>query len=296
MKKFTAAAVQFSSIPMDADANLEKAGKLVKECAARSGAQLIVLPESFTTGFTPKGGREKLWEAVSEMPGAHTDIGVGWARENGAYIVFPSYERGPDGIIWNSAALIGPDEGFIGLYRKTHPFPSERLHGDSGWTTPGGEPFCACTKIGNIGIIICYDGDFPELSRATALMGAEVIARPSAFMRTFDHWELTNKARAYDNHVYIVATNTVGYDAGGAHCFGSSMIVGPTACKLAQAACREEFVFAELDPEPLKTIYPNSSIPMSFDHLEDRNIQSYASILKPGRSPFEPALRIPYAR
>ena len=74
---------------------------------------------------------------------------------------------------------------------------------------------------------ICYDGDFPELYRAEAIMGAEVICRPSALLRSFEIWELTNRARAYDNHVYIVACNAVGPDAGGNYYFGHSMIVDP---------------------------------------------------------------------
>ena len=53
-------------------------------------------------------------------------------------------------------------------------------------------------------MIICFDGDYPELSRITAVRGAEVICRPSALLRSADIWELTNRARAYDNHVYVV--------------------------------------------------------------------------------------------
>jgi len=261
----------------------------------RSGARLLVLPESFTTGFTPKGSRHDLWHAVDTIPGRLSDLGIQWARELDAYLVFPTYERGPTpDVVYNSAALLGPG-GLLGVYRKTHPFATERLSA-GGWTTPGRESFCATTDIGNIGIVICYDGDFPELARATALKGAEIICRPSAFMRTFDHWELTNRARAYDNHVYWVATNVVGPDASGAYCFGGSMIVHPNGVKLAQARASEEFCWAELDPEPLRTVTPNSSAEQWFDHLEDRNLYAYDGILTAGRSPFEPTRRIPYTR
>ena len=300
MKRFTAAAVQFAPVPLsDPDCvqkNLDRAHAWLCTAKRQSGAELFVLPESFTTGFTPIGTRRELWHAVDAIPGRLTDIGIAWAQELDAHIVFPTYERGdaPD-IVYNSAALVGP-EGLVGVYRKTHPFASERLFEGKGWTTPGREPFSAETRLGKIGIVICYDGDFPELARVTALRGAEIICRPSAFMRTFDHWELTNRARAYDNHVYWVATNAVGLDASGAYCFGGSMIVHPNGVKLAQARGGEEAVWAELDPNPIRTVTPNSSAEQHFDHLQDRNLSAYADILREGQSAFEPARRVPYAR
>ncbi len=296
MKRIVAAAVQFAVKPMAVEENLETAHRLLVECHAKSGAKLFVLPESFTTGFTPVGTKQDLWNAVDTIPGRLTEVGVQWAKELDGYIVFPTYERGetPE-IVYNSAALIGP-EGLLGVYRKTHPFANERLEGDRGWTTPGRTPFCVETPIGRIGIVICYDGDFPELARATALLGAEIICRPSAFMRTFDHWELTNRARAYDNHVYWVAVNVAGPDASGACCFGGSMIVHPNGVKLAQARGSDESCWAELDPDPIRTVTPNSSSEQWFDHLEDRNLNAYEGILTAGKSAFEPARRIPYRR
>ncbi|EHM10516.1 putative amidohydrolase [Thermanaerovibrio velox DSM 12556] len=295
MRSFVAAAVQFAVEPMDVEENLSRAEMWVDRCVKESQAELVVLPESFTTGFTPLGDAKDLWDAVSEIPGPLTDRGVQWAKKMGIHLVFPTYERGPErGVVYNSAVLIGPS-GILGVYRKTHPFPTERLEG-GGWTTPGHEPFCVKTELGNIGIVICYDGDFPELARVTTLMGAEVICRPSAFMRTFDHWEITNRARAYDNHVYWVATNSVGRDASGAYFFGGSMIVHPSAMKLAQARASDECVWARLDPDPIRRVLPNSSAEQWFDHVEDRNLRSYRGILEEGRCPFEPARRIPYGR
>ncbi len=293
MQKIVAAAVQFSVEPMAVERNMDRAYELISQCSKASKANLIVLPESFTTGFTPRGKAEDLWDVVDTIPGRLTDKAVGWAKEFNCYICFPTYERGPEkNIVYNSAALVGP-EGLLGVYRKTHPFPTERLEG-GGWTTPGNDSCCIETPIGKIGIVICYDGDFPELARVTALKGAEVICRPSAFMRTFDHWELTNRARAYDNHVYWIAANSVGPDASGAYFFGSSMIVHPNGVKLSQARACDEYVWADLDPDPIRTVVPNSSTPQIFDHLEDRNITSYMGILTQGRSSFEPARRIPY--
>ena len=295
MKRIVAAAIQFFAESMNVERNLDRAYELMTECHRASKARLIVLPESFTTGFTPKGNSEELWDVVDKIPGRLTDRGIAWAREFNAYIVFPTYERGAKrGVIYNSAALLGP-EGLLGVYRKTHPFPTERKD-LGGWTTPGNKTCCVETPIGKIGMVICYDGDFPELARVTALKGAEIICRPSAFMRTYDHWELTNRARAYDNHVYWIATNGVGPDVSGSYFFGSSMIVHPSGVKMAQARACDEYVWAELDPDPIRTVVPNSSSPQWFDHIEDRNIRSYGGILRAGRSSFDPARRIPYQK
>jgi len=93
--------------------------------------------------------------------------------------------------------------------------------------------------------------------------------------------------------VYWVATNAVGKDASGSHFFGSSMIIHPSGQKLAQARNGNEYIWAALEPDPIKTIYPGSSIPQWFDHIEDRNIRSYDGILENGRAAFDPAKRIP---
>jgi predicted amidohydrolase len=122
-------------------------------------------------------------------------------------------------------------------------------------------------------------------------MGAEVICRPSMLTRSFEIWELTNRARAYDNHVYMVSCNGVGPDAGGNYYFGHSMIVDPIACKLAQARGTEEVVFAELNPDPIKFMTYGTKSPMIFDHLADRNLAAYGNILTPARSRFEPGKR-----
>ena len=225
---------------------------------------------------------EELWAQVDTLPGPLTEPVAAAARALDLYIVFPTYERGatPD-VVYNSAALFGP-EGLLGVYRKTHLFPVER-RAAGGWSTPGVAPVVVETPLATIGITICYDGDFPELYRCEAVRGAEVIVRPSALLRSFEIWELTNKARAYDNHVYIAACNGIGPDAGGHYYFGHSMIVSPIAQTLALGRGTEDIIAAELDPEPPSASCGSVS-PMIFDHLEDRNLAAYGDVLAPARS------------
>jgi beta-ureidopropionase len=259
-----------------------------------------VLPETVTTGFTPNTGPGELWDVMDTLPGRLSEPLQRVAAELGIYLVFPTYERGSmRGVVYNSAALLGPSGEMLGVYRKTHLFPTERIvHRavsesaavqSDGWTTPGMDPVVVETPLANIGLSICFDGDFPELFRVEAIMGAEVVVRPSALLRSFEIWDLTNRARAYDNHTYIVACNGVGPDAGGNYYFGHSMIVSPIAQKLAQARGTEEIISAELDPDPIKRITYGAKSPMLFDHLRDRNLEAYREILKPAHSRFEPA-------
>ncbi|MDP9093492.1 MAG: carbon-nitrogen hydrolase family protein [Actinomycetota bacterium] len=278
MRAFTVAAVQLapSPAPLSADtiaANGARAAHLVRDCVVSTGAELVVLPESVTTGFTPGVGVDELWELVSELPGAVLDPLTAVAAELGIHLVAGTYERGTDrGIVHNAAALIGPAGGVLGIYRKAHPFGGERAD-RGGWVTPGEDVCVVQTPLGRIGMIICFDGDYPELSRITAIKGAEVICRPSALLRSADIWELTNRARAYDNHVYVIGANATGVDPAGVIYFGNSMIVTPIAEVVARAASHECWISARLDPETaMSSLTPGSSVPQTFDHLADRNL------------------------
>ncbi|GAA2407323.1 carbon-nitrogen hydrolase family protein [Actinomadura vinacea] len=296
MRPFTAAALQLAPAPGPVTrdtvrANIDKAVSWTARCVERSGAELVVLPESCTTGFDPALPAEELWEAVSEIPGPVTEPFQETARDLGVHLCFGTYERGPDrGTVYNSAVLTGPDGAVLGVYRKTHPFRVEdSRHG--GWATPGSEVCVVDTGLGRIGMAICFDGDFPELWRIQAVRGAELICRPSALLRSADIWELTCRARAYDEHVYVVGANAVGADPGGTLYFGNSMIVTPIAEVVARAASQEGWAAARLDPEAaMRSLTPGSSVRHGFDHLAERNLALYekhaADLIAPAQTSF----------
>jgi beta-ureidopropionase len=295
MKEFVAACVQIAIKPNDVQANIDKAIVWLKKAVTDFQAELIVFPETVTTGYETGLSPEKLWDIVDEAPGSITSAIQEAAKELGTYVVWPSYRRGGErGVVYNSAILIGPDGEIVGIYDKTHPAPWERREG-GGWVEIGNRADVFETELGTIGMIICYDGDFPELSRLLAVKGAEIIIRASALQRSYDIWYLTNAARAYDNHVYMVACNLVGPDACGNYGFGHSMIVNPIAWRLAQARGTEEIIAAKLDPDPLRYITWGSKSLQNFDHLEDRNLKIYEEILREARSRFEPGKRFPQA-
>jgi predicted amidohydrolase len=278
MRAFTAAAVQVAPAPgpltaATVAANLDKLVSMTRRCVDATGAELVVLPESATTGFTPGIPTADLWELMSELPGPVVAPLVDVAAELGIHLVVGSYERGPTpDVIYNSSVLVDPAGEVLGVYRKTHPFYSEGV-GGGGWVTPGDTVAVCDTELGRIGMIICFDGDYPELCRIQAVLGAEVICRPSALLRSADVWELTSRARAYDNHVFIIGANAVGADPAGVLYFGNSHVVTPIGHIVAKAATHEGWVSARLDPaEALSSLTPGSNIRQGFDHLRDRNL------------------------
>lgn len=289
MKEFIACGVQIAITPNDVNANIKKVLVWLEKAAIEHKAELIVFPESVTSGFTPCMPVEEFYEKIADtVPGRITDTISAACKKFGVHVVLPMYEKGPQApIVYNSSVLIGPVGEIIGSYHKTHAFPIENVN-YGGWTTPGTEAQVYDTALGKIGMIICYDGDFPELSRELTVKGAEIITRPSAFLRSFEIWDLTSRARAYDNHVYVVAVNAVGTDAGGGFYGGQSMIITPIAQKLAQARGTEEIVSATLSPDPIRYISYGSKASMIFDHVEDRNLEVYKTIMKPSTCAFEP--------
>ena len=289
MKTFIAAAIQIAPVagelsPSSIDANIEKALSFIERCVADTGAALVVLPETVTTGFSPGCSPEELWDLVDILPGRLTSPIQEVAKRLGVHIVHATYERGADrGIVYNSSMIILPSGEIAGIYRKTHPFCAEMLS-QGGWVVPGNDVCVVDTELGKIGMIICFDGDFPELSRIQGIQGAELIARPSAFHRSADIWELTNRARAYDNHFFMVGANAVGIDPAGTIYFGNSMIVSPIAEVIARASSHECWVSAVIDPnKAMVSLTPGSSVGQPFDHLADRNLdllEKYSDLLK----------------
>ena len=296
MRAFTAAAVQIAPMPgplteESIAANLDRCVAFVERCVTETGAELVVLPESATTGFTPAIPPEQLWQLVSEVPGPITEPVQRVAQRMGVHVVLGSYERGWDpALVHNTAVLIGPAGDVLGSYRKTHVFSGEGRD-EGGWVTPGDRAIVIDTALGKIGLIICFDGDYPELARVEAVLGAEVICRPSALLRSADIWELTNRARAYDNHVFVIGANATGADPAGILYFGNSMIVTPIAEVIARAATHEGWVSARLDPATaLASLTPGSNIPQRFDHLADRNLavieRHMEELRTPAKTPF----------
>jgi predicted amidohydrolase len=164
---------------------------LIEE-AARQKADLVVLPETMTHTGTGK----KYVACAEPIPGPSTDFFAALAKKHHCYLVPGLLERaGP--LVYNVAVLIGPDGQIVGKYRKTT-LPRGEIEGG---IAPGKEYPVFTTRFGKVGMMVCYDGFFPEVARELANRGAEIIAFPVAGCNP-----ALVSARACENHVYIVSS------------------------------------------------------------------------------------------
>ncbi|HXX94128.1 MAG TPA: carbon-nitrogen hydrolase family protein [Planctomycetota bacterium] len=164
---------------------------LIEE-AARQKADLVVLGETITYPGTGK----TYAEIAEPMPGPSTEFFGKLAQKHGLYLVVGLLERA-DALVYNVAVLLGPDGQIVGKYRKTC-LPRGEVEAG---VTPGNDYPVFSTRFGKVGLMICYDGFFPEVARRLSMNGAEVIAWP-----VWGCNPLLARARACENHVYLVSS------------------------------------------------------------------------------------------
>lgn len=191
-RKVRLAAIHFQprggQTPMD---NCRLFAPLIAD-AARQKADLVVLPETLTYY-----GLGKSYADVAEpVPGPSTEYFGALAKQHNLYIVAGLMERA-DHLIYNVAVLLSPDGKLAGKYRKVA-LPRGEI---AGGIAPGNEYPVFETRFGKLGMMICYDGFFPEVARQLSNHGAEVIAWP-----VWGCNPLLAQARAVENHVYLVSS------------------------------------------------------------------------------------------
>ncbi len=241
-------------------------GRLAAEArrAAEGGAQLLVAPELFLTGYNI--GPAALRAGAEAADGASAGAVGRIAQECGLAVLYGYPERGADGALYNSALLIGADGRPSANYRKTH------LFGDMERATfsPGTQPFVLAELGGvRLGLLICYDVEFPEMVRGLAVRGAELIAVPTALMRPYDFVpRVMLPTRAFENQVFIIYANRCG-DEDGMVYVGESCIVAPDGSVLARAGGGEALLTASLDADAMRGSRAANT------YLRDRQTQHY---------------------
>lgn len=270
----------------DKEKNIEHILENVRKYGAEN--DLIVFPELVVQGYVREKNLDfevRYWDAAESVPGPTTDRVAAIAKEYDCYVAFGIAERSQlPGWLYNSIALVGP-EGYVGHSRKMHLASIEK-----DYFLVGAESSAFDTKIGRIGMMICYDLFFPETARILALKGAEMIVHIAAAMgggsrggvgttedkrRFFDN---AGVVRAIENQVYYIGGDRVG------ECFmgpklgtwspmGLAKVVAPTGVILAQARYGEQdVIFAEISNRGL--LESRATYPL----LLDRNPKNYGRL------------------
>lgn len=244
------------------DANLEQAGLLLAQ-AAKEGAELVVLPEYFC--LLGKRDTDKL--SLQELPGQGPiqDFLAKTARALGVWLVggtLPLSAQASDSKstqVFNSSLVFNPQGGCLARYDKMHLFcfdNGRERYDESRTLQAGHQPasFQIVSRDGHcwrVGLSVCYDLRFPELYRAYAREGVDLLLVPSAFTHTTGqaHWDVLLRARAIENLAFVAAPAQGGLHENGRRTWGHTMLIDPWGQVLAQRAEGPGVVIAELEWE-----------------------------------------------
>ncbi|MFF9071543.1 carbon-nitrogen hydrolase family protein [Streptomyces sp. NPDC014735] len=240
MPSLRTALLQSSGRPGHVDTNLAALDEAARR-AADAGARLMVCPELFLTGYAIGADVARLAEpADGPSAGAVAKI----AARHGLAVLYGCPERDGERI-FNTARLVGPDGAALANYRKTH------LFGDfeQEWFTPGEHPVVQAELDGvRVGILICYDVEFPENVRAHALAGTELLLVPTALMHPYQFVaESLVPVRAFESQMYVAYADRTGPE-GAFEFVGLSCLAGPDGTVRARAGRGEELIIGDVDP------------------------------------------------
>lgn len=239
----------------DKEQNFSTCSRLIREAAARR-ACMVFLPEAFDY---IGGSTEETLSLAEPLQGDLIQRYRGLARDCSVWLSLGGFhEKGSgwdtDRRISNSHVILDSEGHVVSVYRKTHLFDVDLQSGvtlrESGFTVPGAEIVPpVSTPGGKVGLAVCYDLRFPEMSLALSREGAEILTYPSAFTVTtgLAHWEVLLRARAIENQCYVVAAAQTGAHNPRRTSFGHAMVVDPWGAVIAQCTDGTGLCYAEID-------------------------------------------------
>ncbi|HKQ21778.1 MAG TPA: carbon-nitrogen hydrolase family protein [Nitrososphaeraceae archaeon] len=252
-KKFKAAIVQMKS-SVDKELNLVHSVKLINE-AAKKKARLICFPEFQMAYSPPEQKSESLHKIAEKITGNFVSTLSNSAKQNRINIVATLYEiintNDKNHKVFDTGVIINELGKLQSIYRKVHLYDalgfkeSKKLLAGSIIEKP------SKTSVGKLGLLICYDMRFPEISRILTVNGANILVSPSAWVAGFmkrEHWEIMVRARAIENGVYVLAPNQVG----NIYC-GHSMAIDPFGSTIVDMENREGIEFIDIDSSKIDT-------------------------------------------
>lgn len=270
------------SLTADPDANRAEAEARIRE-AAGAGAQIICLPEMFTTLYFCVEQSVDNFDLAEPIPGTSSKLLQALAKELKVVLIGPYFEKRAPGIYHNTAVVIDADGTLLGSYRKMH-IPQDPGFEEKFYFTPGDLGYRAWdTRYGCIGVLICWDQWYPEAARLTAMQGAMILFYPTAIgwlpeekaeLGAAQHtaWESVQRGHAVANGCYVAAVNRVGTE-GDTEFWGQSFVANPYGEVMQRAtATGAQVLIQDCDlkaAEDFRRIWP---------FFRDRRIDSYGGI------------------
>ena len=274
------------SCTADVAGNKAKAISKIRE-AAKQGAQIICLQELYTSLYFCDVEAYENFKLAEPIPGKTTDELSLLSKELNVVIIASLFEKRAEGLYHNTTAVLDADGTYLGKYRKMH-IPDDPAYYEKFYFTPGDLGYKVFkTKFATIGVLICWDQWYPEASRLTALMGAEILFYPTAIgwatsqdeatnTEQYNAWQTIQRSHAVANGVHVVSVNRVGFEQNGAMKFwGGSFVANPFGSLIVKATHdQEEVIVTELD------LSKTDSYRTHWPFMRDRRIDSYGDIVK----------------
>jgi beta-ureidopropionase len=273
--------------PGDTDPQVIKEAMIAKhlrfiEDAAARGCQVVCLQELFYGPYFCAEQKTHWYDLTEQIPdGPTTQLMCATAKRLGLVLIVPIYEVENTGVYYNTASVIDADGTWLGKYRKTHIPHCLPGFWEKFYFRPGnlGYPVFE-TKVGRIGVYICYDRHFPEGARCLGLNGAEIVFNPSATVAGLSEylWKLEQPAHAAANGYFLGAINRVGVEQPWAigEFYGQSYVVDPRGQMVAVASRdQDELLVTDIDLDLIRTVRD------TWQFYRDRRPDSYGAITDP---------------
>ncbi len=271
--------------------NIRRLGEGIADLAHR-GAKLIVLQELHNSLYFCQTEDVNNFDLAEPIPGPSTGFYGELARQFGVVIVTSLFERRAPGLYHNTAVVLDADGSIAGVYRKMH-IPDDPAYYEKFYFTPGDLGFHPIdTRVGRLGVLVCWDQWYPEAARLMALQGAQMLIYPTAIgyessdtkeeqQRQREAWTTVQRGHAIANGLPVVTVNRVGFEpdpsgqTGGIQFWGSSFIAGPQGELFYRASeTEEESIVADVDLEH------SEQVRRWWPFLRDRRIDAYTDIVK----------------
>ncbi len=269
-----------SPAPKIKAAMIEKHLTLIARAADR-GAQVVCLQELFYGPYFCAEQSTRWYEMTERVPDGPTiRLMADVARKHGIVLVVPVYEEDITGVYYNTAAVIDADGSYLGKFRKMHIPHCDPGFWEKFYFRPGnlGYPVFD-TRVGKVGVYLCYDRHFPEGARCLGLAGAEIVFNPSATVAGLSEylWKLEQPAHAVANGYFVGAINRPGFEDPWriGEFYGQSYFCDPRGRMLAVGARdSDDVVIADLDLDLIREVRN------TWQFYRDRRPETYGPIVE----------------